>query len=54
MIFEQLSLEYFLAGKSLPWNKTANQVIVDVFLGAKEHKGPVDPTAGHYFNLKNW
>lgn len=24
MIFEQLSLEYYLAGKPLPWNKHAN------------------------------
>lgn len=24
MIFETLSLEYFLAGKTLPWNKVAN------------------------------
>ena len=27
-IFAQLSLEYFKAGKNLPWNKVANPIIL--------------------------
>lgn len=56
MIFETLSLEYFLAGKSLPWNKHANPdetPAVNIAIKS-DRRGPVDPTAHRYFNLKNW
>lgn len=55
MIFEQLSLEFWLAGKALPWNKTSNPVTRDyVILDSPVPGRPRTPydRGPQYFNLK--
>lgn len=37
MIFDQLSLEYFLAGKNLPWNKLATVLAEGEFDALRVH-----------------
>lgn len=52
-IFAQLSLEYFLAGKNLPWNVQANKNKPMLMPGElRMVQADLSNAKSHYFNLK--